>query len=101
MSVVASISIFPLGKTDHLGPYVARALNVIEQNGLDYRLGPMGTVLEGEFDQVLEVARQCMAEMEKDCDRIYMTLTVDNRKGLAGRIDGKVASVEKARHSAG
>ncbi|MBU1248525.1 MAG: MTH1187 family thiamine-binding protein [Proteobacteria bacterium] len=96
MSVVANLSIFPLGDREHLGPYVARALKIIRSSGLSHRLGPMGTAIEGEFDQVMEVAGRCMRALEQDCDRVYMSLTVDSRKGRTGRLDGKVRSVEEA-----
>lgn len=59
-----------------------------------YRLNPMGTVLEGEWDEVFAVVQQCYARMKKDCNRISCSIKVDYRKGAKGRIEGKVASVE-------
>ena len=41
-------SIIPLDKGDSMGTYVARVLSVVDESGLDYRLNPMGTVVEGE-----------------------------------------------------
>jgi uncharacterized protein YqgV (UPF0045/DUF77 family) len=46
-------SIFPLDKSASLSPYVARALSVVEKSGLEYRLNPMGTVLEGKCEDLL------------------------------------------------
>jgi len=37
----------PLGKGESVGKYVARSLDIIDKSGVDYRLNPMGTVLEG------------------------------------------------------
>lgn len=96
MSVVANLTIFPVGDEMHLSKYVARALAVIQASGLAHQLGPMGTAIEGEFDEVMAVASRCMKALEKDCERIYMTLAVDNRKGSSGRLDGKVQSVRRA-----
>ncbi len=101
MSVVANLAIFPLGQSERLGEFVARVLDIIDESGLDYCLGPMGTALEGEFDRVMEVTRQCMKEVEKDNDRVYMSLTIDNRKGVDGRLEGKVKSVKRAMSSTG
>ena len=42
----------------------------------------------------MQVADRCLAALEADCDRVYMTLKVDLRKGPVGRMAGKVASVE-------
>jgi len=54
----------------------------------------MGTTLEGEWDEVMGVVTRCFEEMNKDCDRVYMTVNVDYRKGKSGRIESKVRSVE-------
>jgi len=96
MSVVANLTIFPIGDQEHLSPYVARALAVIKASGLTHELGPMGTAIEGEFEEVMDLAARCMRALEKDCERVYMALTVDNRKGSEGRMSGKVESVRQA-----
>ena len=36
MSVIVEFSIFPLDKGESLSPYVARALNKIQESGLPY-----------------------------------------------------------------
>jgi uncharacterized protein (TIGR00106 family) len=92
--VVAEFSIFPLDKGDSLGAYVAQSLEIIDASGLDYRCHAMGTDLEGEFDQVMHVVRQCFEQMARQCDRIECTLKLDYRKGRQGRLESKVTSVE-------
>lgn len=93
--VLLEFSMSPLGKGESVSPYVARSLEIIDQSGLDYRLNPMGTVLEGEWDQVLGVVRQCFEEMSKDCNRISVTIKIDYRKGAKGRLVSKIESVER------
>jgi len=55
----------------------------------------MGTVLEGEWDEVLAVVTKCYERMKKDCNRISCTIKIDYRKGHEGRLVTKVASIEK------
>jgi uncharacterized protein (TIGR00106 family) len=93
--VLLEFSMSPLGKGESVGAYVARSLEIIDKSGVDYRLNPMGTVLEGEWDDVFRVVKKCYERMRKDCNRISCTIKVDYRKGYAGRLSGKVASVEK------
>jgi uncharacterized protein (TIGR00106 family) len=93
--VLLEFSMSPLGKGESVGKYVARSLEIIDRSGLDYRLNPMGTVLEGEWDDVFGVVKQCYERMKRDCNRISCTIKVDYRKGHTGRLTGKVASVEK------
>lgn len=93
--VLLEFSMSPLGKGESVGKYVSRSLEIVDQSGVEYRLNPMGTVLEGEWDDVMDVVRQCYERMRKDCNRISCTMKVDFRKGKNGRLRGKVASVEK------
>ena len=93
--VLLEFSMSPLGKGESVGKYVARSLDIIDTSGVAYRLNPMGTVLEGEWDDVFRVVRKCYERMRKDCNRISCAIKVDYRKGHMGRLEGKVASVEK------
>ena len=74
---------------------MARSLDLIDRSGVPYRLNPMGTVLEGEWDQVLGVVKQCFDAMSQDCDRVTCTIKLDWRRGASGRLADKVASVER------
>lgn len=93
--VLLEVSMSPLGKGESVGKYVARSLEIIDKSGVDYRLNPMGTVLEGEWDEVMAVVKQCYERMRKDCTRISCSIKIDYRKGAKGRLDSKVASVQK------
>lgn len=93
--VLLEFSMSPLGKGESVGKFVSRSLDIIDKSGVDYRLNPMGTVLEGEWDDVFDVMKKCYERMKKDCDRISCTIKVDYRKGHSGRLSSKVASVEK------
>ena len=93
--VLLEFSMSPLGKGESVGKYVSRSLDIIDKSGVDYRLNPMGTVLEGEWDDLLHVVTECFREMHKDCNRISCTMKMDYRKGHTGRLSGKTVSVEK------
>jgi len=96
MSVIIDFTIFPTDKgRQSLSPYVARALDVIEKSGLPYTLGPMGTCIEGEWDEVMAVVDACYRELENDSDRIYLTIKADSRKGRKNGLSGKVQSVRE------
>jgi uncharacterized protein (TIGR00106 family) len=94
--VLLEFSMAPLGKGESVGKYVARSLAIVEKSGLDYRLHAMGTVIEGEWDQVFAVVRKCYEAMRRDCPRITLSVKVDYRRGRTGRLRSKVASVERA-----
>jgi uncharacterized protein (TIGR00106 family) len=93
--VLLEFSMFPIDKGESVSPFVARSLDIIDRSGLDYRCHAMGTTLEGEFDQVIEVVRQCFQAMSNDCHRIQCSIAIDYRKGYQNRLEAKVASVEQ------
>ena len=93
--VLLEFSMSPLGLGESVSPYVARSLEIVEQSGLDYRLHAMGTIVEGEIDQVLAVVKQCFDAMAADCDRVSCTMKLDFRRGHSGRLEAKVKSVEE------
>ena len=80
MSVIVEFSIFPMDKGESLSPYVARALNIISESGLPYELHPMGTCVEGEWNEVISLVDRCFQELQKDCKRINLSLKADYRK---------------------
>lgn len=96
-TTVAFLSVSPLGKGESVSAYVARCLDVIEASGVTHELGPMGTTLEGSWEEVMEVARRCVAELEDDCDRVSVLLKIDHRREGPGRLARKMESVRGAR----
>ena len=93
--VLMEFSISPLGEGSSVSQYVARCIAIVEASGLDYELHAMGTIVEGELDEVLDLLKRCNEEIAKDCDRVSCIAKLDYRSGRSGRIRSKVASVEE------
>ncbi|MEM8875999.1 MAG: MTH1187 family thiamine-binding protein [Planctomycetota bacterium] len=93
--LLAEFSIWPMDKGVSVGEHVAKALDIVERSGLAYKVGPLGTCVEGEYDQVMGVIRECHELLSAESDRVMCTVKMDWRRGKTGRIEGKVASVEK------
>lgn len=94
MSVLAEFSMSPLDKGESVSQYVSRSLEIIADSGVPYRLGPMGTCLEGSWDEVMAVIRNCYERMARDCRRITCSIKLDIRADRDGRITGKIDKVE-------
>ena len=92
--VLLEFSMTPLDRGASVSPYVARSLEIVERSGLPYRLNPMGTVLEGTWEETLGVVTACFERMREDCERISVSVKIDHRRGRSGRLDSKIASVE-------
>ncbi len=95
MSLLLEFSMSPLGKGESVSQYVARSLEIIGASGLPYRINPMGTVIEGEWEECIRVVGACLERMAVDCNRVTCSIKIDYRKGPAGRLKSKIAKVEK------
>jgi uncharacterized protein (TIGR00106 family) len=93
--VLLEFSMYPTDQGESVSDFVKRSLEIIDDSGLDYRLGPMGTTVEGEIDQVLDVVRQCFERMSTDCNRIACVMKMDWRRGKSGRLNAKVDSLKQ------
>ncbi|MGA1864166.1 MAG: MTH1187 family thiamine-binding protein [bacterium] len=97
--MLAEFSIIPLGKDESVSGFVAKAVEIVHQSGLTYRVNPMGTVIEGNWDEVLDIIRKCHDEIKKEARRVITNITIDDRETSEPRIDKKIKSLEyKLRH---
>ena len=93
--VLLEMSITPLGKGESVSSYVAECVQLIAKSGLDYELHAMGTIVEGELDQVLDLMQRCIEQVATHSDRVTCAAKLDYRRGHSGRIRSKVTSVEQ------
>lgn len=93
--MLLELSVIPLGRGRSISGDMADVLNIIDLSGLDYRLTAAGTILEGSWDQVMEVARKCHAEMRKKTERVVTLMKVDDYGERSGRLTEAVTSIEK------
>ncbi len=88
------LTMIPLDKGASFSKYVAKTLEIIDKSELDYLLTPMGTVVEGEWSDLIALLDKCFNNLEKESDRISLSVKFDHRKGYQQRLKGKIKSVE-------
>jgi uncharacterized protein (TIGR00106 family) len=93
--VLLEFSMAPAGKGSSVSAFVARSLDIIDKSGLPYQLTPMGTILEGEWEEVMAVVTACYKAMSADCERVGTQIKIDARAGAGGRLKSKVESVQQ------
>jgi len=96
--VVAEVSVIPMGtKTPSASEYVAKAIKVLmQEKNVKYQLTAMGTLLEGELSQVLEVAKRMHDSVfGEEVKRVVTRITIDDRRDKELTMDYKIQSVMK------
>lgn len=93
--MLIEFSIIPIGAGSSIGDRLAEVLKIIDESKLPYKVNPMGTVVEGEWDEVMNLVKKCHDSVMKTGERSVTTISIDDRKGKPDRIEEKVKSVER------
>ncbi len=95
--MLAELEVIPIGtESPSLSSVLAEVAKLIDQSGLDYRVGAMGTVVEGDWDRIMLLAKQCHMAVLRSASRVMTSIRIDDRKDKPanGRIVQKVQSLE-------
>lgn len=89
---VAEICLFPLGtETPSVGKYLEPVVGEIKKSGLKYMICPMGTVVEGEIDEILELVKRCHKVIfESGVKRVVISIRIDDRIDKPLTIESKL-----------
>jgi uncharacterized protein (TIGR00106 family) len=93
--MLASFSVVPMEVTGGVKRLIAEALKIVDESGLAYELGPMHTTIEGDPDRVMDVILRCHRRLLELAPRVLTHIAIDDRRGAAGRLQGKVRDVEE------
>ncbi len=92
--VLAEFSMYPTDKGESVSAYVAPLIDIIDRSGLAYQLTPMGTVIEGNWDEVMGLITQCFRHLEPLSHRIAVQIKIDYRQGDTSRMQSKIEKVQ-------
>ncbi|MBN2011529.1 MTH1187 family thiamine-binding protein [candidate division KSB1 bacterium] len=91
--VLAEFSMYPTDKGASVSQYVAPIIDIIDKSGLSYTLTPMGTVIEGQWGDVMNVISACFKQLEPLSERIACQIKIDYRRGENSRMHSKIEKV--------
>ena len=74
---------------------VADAVRVVRESGLPNETNAMFTLIEGEWDEVMDVVKRATEAIQKISPRVSLVLKADIRPGYTNRLKGKVEDLEK------
>jgi uncharacterized protein (TIGR00106 family) len=94
---VVQISCTPLGEgSGGLSKFVAGCLQLVKESGLNYQLTPMGTILEGELDEIFALVRKMHeSPFNAGAQRVSTLIKIDDRRDREHTMERKLRSVEE------
>jgi len=94
--MLVQVTMFPTDRrSESVSADVAKVINLIDRSGLPYKLTAMATIIEGDWEPIMAVLNKARLLLRRSHSRIYINMTIDDRKGAKDRLTGKVQSVEK------
>ena len=93
--MLCEFKVAPFGSSESVSRDVAEIIEIIEQSGLPCQTHAMGTIVEGEWDAVMDVIRRCHETMRKNNRRVITDIHIDDREGATNRLTGKIESLER------
>lgn len=94
--MIVQFSVVPVGTGESLSEFVSHIIKIVKDSGLPYNLTAMGTIVEGEWDDIMALVKECRTKALKETGRVLINMTMDIRPDKPmDRISEKVRSVEK------
>ena len=89
------LTMFPTDQRgESVSAEVAKVIDIIDHSGLPYKLTAMATLIEGDWDRVMKVINKARLMLRKRHNRVYIIITIDDRKGAKNRLTGKIKAIE-------
>mgnify|MGYP006277346261 FL=1 len=96
MFVIIDLCVVPLGVGTSVSEYVTECQKIINEAGLDHTLHAYGTNIEGEWNAVFAVVRQCHEKIHAmGAPRISTTIKAGTRTDRNQKMADKIESVQK------
>jgi uncharacterized protein (TIGR00106 family) len=94
---IAFLTITPLGTgTPSVSRFVAGVETILRGTSLSHQLTAMGTIIEGDLDEILAVVRRMHEHpFTMGAQRVSTSLRIDDRRDKPHSIAGKMRSVEE------
>ncbi len=94
MKVMVDLCVVPIGVGVSVSAYIAACERIIEAAGLSAQLHPYGTVIEGDWDAVFAVVKQCHERVHAmGAPRVFTSLKVGTRTDREQSMQDKIDSV--------
>ena len=93
--MLAEFMMYSLGQEHHLSTDIAQVARILRARGLHFKLGPLSTAVEGEWNHVFDAIRECHEKMLERHERVVTTVTIDDCRFGQHRLDEMVQRVEQ------
>lgn len=95
MIVAFSVAPTTADPDEGMSAAVAEAVRIVRESGLPNETNSMFTLVEGEWDEVMDVVKRATEAISAVSPRTSLVLKADIRPGYTGQLAAKVDAVER------
>jgi uncharacterized protein (TIGR00106 family) len=93
--MLIEFTVVPLGVGPELKMPVAQVVDMIDKSGLPYQVTATSTIIEGEWDRVMPLVKQCIEDVRRSAPRVVAMLKIDDEAGAQGQLTANVETIEE------
>ncbi|TJZ41951.1 MTH1187 family thiamine-binding protein [Streptomyces piniterrae] len=93
--MLVAFSLTPMGVEAGVADYIADAVKIIRESGLPNRSDSMYTMIEGEWDEVMNVIKQATDAVTPKAPRVQLIIKADLWPDMPNPLDGKIGFLEQ------
>lgn len=94
--MIVEISFIPIGVGTSLSRYIAKVVKNIEKSGLKYQLTPMGTIVQGDWEDISKLVDDShKIILDMGIERIITNIKIDYRLDKKSSMEDKINSVKR------
>ncbi len=93
--MLVELSLVPMGTAPQVRTPIAQVVDMIDKSGLPYQLTATSTIIEGEWDQVMPLIKQCLDDLRRSAPRVVGVIKIDDEADAKGQLEANVRDVEE------
>lgn len=93
--LMVEFSVTPLDRGVSIAGFTSEAIEMVSRSGLKYRVGPMGTTIEGEIGDVMALIAECLTGLSQKSERVIFSVQGDLRHKTESQMQHAIDRVEE------
>lgn len=90
--MVIEFSVYPVGCT-HYAKQIGDVIKILDGKKIEYQVGPMGTSIRGEWEEIMPVVKQCHEMLVNQYGRVITHVSIDERKEGESSLKDRVQDI--------
>ncbi len=93
--MLMELTVIPLGRGRSLSGDLAKIVGLIDDSKLPYKVTEFGTLIEGSWEELMDIAKRCHTAIRKKTDRVLVLIRLDDYGDRTDLLSTTIAHVEK------